>query len=235
MIENKTDHLQYIALESPWITSDQRSIWENLISFAQRHTFPKNSIIIHPGLIIDHLYYLKSGEVKTIAINESGQKKTIWFIHSGCIFGETALINQKPCSYTFQAMTDCEIYCIDKETLYNKILPQHPEAALGLMRALALKVHILSIQVEDWTFNKPLNRVAKLLYLLYQKQSPDCTLDQPIPVTQEELADILGIHRVTVNNVIRQLRKDGILKNEKLILIKDIKKLAQLGDVNYFI
>lgn len=234
MEEIDSHQLEYLALESPWIHIEQKSKWEQILPLAQHRTFPKKSIIIHPGLLINHLYYLKSGEVKTLAINEAGQKKTIWYIQSGCIFGETSLINQKPCSYTFQAMTDCEVYQIDKETLYTKVLPQYPDVALNLIQTLARKVHVLSIQVEDWTFNKPLNRVAKLLYLLYKEREPDSTTDQPLPVTQEELADMLGVHRVTVNNVIRQFRKDGILKNEKFILIQDIEKLKGLGNLNYF-
>ncbi len=220
---------EFALLSLPWINSPDPSPWEDVRELATMRHYRKNETIIRAGQILEHLYYLRTGEIKTVAINDDGQQKTVWFLAAACLFGETPLFNRKPCAYVFQAVTDCEVYLFARETLHE-LFVRNPAAALSLVTTLTLKVHILSCQIEDSIFCKPVGRVAKLIYLLYQtKQKAG---NHSLPVTQEDIAAVLGLHRVTVNQAIRIMKHEEILdiRNHQ-IFVRDIDKLRALASV----
>lgn len=127
------------------------------------------------------------------------------------------------------AETDCEVKILTKDLLLQEVIPKYPELVMSLFTTMSLKIHILSSQVEDLTFNKPIIRVAKLLYQLYQGNNLKYKKGfAVIPINQEDIASILGIHRVTVNQIIRYFKKIQALEdNTHLIIIKEIDKLKE--------
>lgn len=218
---------EFAILSLPWIDAVAPSPWEDVLALAARRTYRKNEFVIKSGQILDHLYYLRNGELKTLAVGSDGQQKTLWFLAAGSVFGETPLFNRKPCAYLFQAVTDCEIYLFPRELL-TELLTNRPSLAQTLITTLTRKVHILSCQIEDSLFCKPVIRVAKLIYLLYQtKQKAG---NESLPVTQEDIAAVLGLHRVTVNQSVRAMKLDGILdiKNHHIV-VKSVEKLQALA------
>ncbi|SDF42779.1 Crp/Fnr family transcriptional regulator [Sporolituus thermophilus] len=223
-------HCNPETLWSPWICCTHARNWEQVFHLSHRRFYKKKELIIQRGQQIDHLYYLKTGRVKTVAWNQDGQQKTIWFIEGSGIFGETPFFNNKSCDYCFLAETDCEIYLFPRDVIFHEIIPHYPDLVVSLLTTLTRKVHILSTQVEYLTFCKPIIRVARLIYLLFQNNKATGNEKPPaLPVTQESLADILGLHRVTVNNVIRQLKNKQILENRPhFIIVKDEQKLHDL-------
>ena len=214
-------------LWSPWLRVDT-VWWEKLFHLGQRCFFKKGSVIIKEGQYIQHLYYLRIGEIKTTVTSAEGLEKTIWYIQEGCVFGETPLFNDKPCVYVFSAILDCEVYLFSRETVIQEIIPKHPEVVLLILSVLTRKVHVLSTQVEDLTFRQPMARVSRHIYLLAYQNGKQVREGSPIPIkiTQQDLANMIGVHRVTVNNVLRKLEDEGVLqRHNNTIVIKDIAKL----------
>ncbi|GAB6179619.1 Crp/Fnr family transcriptional regulator [Desulfotomaculum defluvii] len=211
-------------LGSPWIYTDQQIQWDSVLSKGRVKQVKKKGIIIDEGKLIDCLYYLKNGRVKTVAISPSGHQKIVWYIDSGCIFGETPFFNQKPCDYSFVALTDCEIYVFPKEVVLQEIIAKHPDLTISIIQMLSRKVHILSTQVEDFTFNKPIVRVAKLVYLLHQGHNLTDKKGTPmIPLTQEDIGGVLGMHRVTVNQALKRLKELHALEDHtRHVIVKDL-------------
>lgn len=221
-------------LSSPWIHIDQQLHWDNSAIGSQLKHYKSKEIIIRAGTLVNCLYYLKEGRLKTTAISPSGHQKILWYLETGCIFGETAFFNQKPCDYDFVAVTDCEVLLFPSEVVFQEIIPKNPSLTLSLITMLTRKVHILSTQVEDFTFNKPVVRVAKLVYLLYQenhllnKKKP-----ASLPLKQEDIAELLGLHRVTVNQALRYLKEIKALEDDSHIIVKDAARLKEIfGDKN---
>ncbi len=214
---------ELVFLSSPWIDSALPSPWEDFLGLATRKTFRKNEYLISSGQILEHLYYLRKGEIKTLALNSGGQQKTLWFLAAGSVFGETPLFNRKPCAYFFQALTDCEVYLFKRDTLEG-LFARDPRVAVSLVATLTRKVHVLSCQIEDSLFCKPAVRVAKLIYLLYQSRQK--AGNESLPITQEDIAAVLGLHRVTVNQAIGVMKREDILdiKNHQII-IRSVEKL----------
>ena len=219
-------------LSSPWICSGEDVSWDGVLQFGILKEYRKNEIIIRSGQTLEALAFLKNGVVKTVAPEEGGQEKIIWFIEAGCVLGETPLLNSKPCAYYFQAVEDCQIYWFSKAVLFGVILVKYPEITKSLLSILARKVHVLSTQVEDQVFLKPMPRVAKVIYLFYWKKKETGWKEYPsLPVSQEDIANLLGLHRVTVNQVLQSMKNSGILENNThRIIVKDLDLLKKAAN-----
>ena len=125
---------------------------------------------------------------------------------------------------------ECEIYIFSREVVYKEIIPQQPDITLSIIETLARKVHILSTQVEDFTFSKAIIRIAKVIYFLYERYTAkDQNEHIKRPLTQEIIAEMAGIHRVTVNQILKQFKSQQILEERShSIIIKDLEKLKEI-------
>lgn len=223
---------RYDMLSSPWICAGEAVSWEAVLQHGVLREYRKNEVIIHAGQTLDALGYLKNGLVKTVAPEVSGQEKIIWYIETGCVLGETPLFNNKPCAYYFEAVENCQVYWFSKATVHGVILEKHPEITKFLLSILARKVHVLSTQVEDQVFLRPAVRVAKVIYLFYERKKVTGWKEYPsLPVTQEDIANLLGLHRVTVNQILQNMKSCGILENHThRIIVRDLDLLKKAAN-----
>jgi CRP-like cAMP-binding protein len=88
---------------------------------------------------------------------------------------------------------------------------------------MSKKIQILTGQVKDISYNSPRIRVTKLIYSLSQQYGKDCStgIELTINATYKEIAFLTGLHRVTVTNIMNDLKKEGIItvpKRGKLII-----------------
>ena len=227
-MDNTTNASQDM-LSSPWICTGAGISWEAVLHLGVLREYRKNEIIIQAGQTLEALGFLKSGIAKTVATDASGHEKIIWFMEAGCVLGETPLINEKPCAYYFQAVEKCRVYWFSKAVLYGVILEKYPEITKSLLSIMARKIHVLSTQTEEQAFLKPLVRVAKVIYLFYANKKETGWKEYPsLPVSQEEIANLLGLHRVTVNQALQSLRNSGVLENNThRIIVRDLELLQQ--------
>lgn len=217
-------------LASPWIRIDKNIDWARILANNTVRVCKKGDVIINAGDSIESLYFLRTGRIKTIAVSPGGNQKIMWYIDHDCFFGETPFFNHKACDYIFVADTECEIYIFPREIVQKEILPNHADITLSIIETLARKVHILSTQVEDFTFSKAIIRIAKVIYFFYEGYAlNEKKVPLKIPLTQEIIAEMVGIHRVTVNQVLKQFKSQQILEEHShLIIIKNLEKLKEI-------
>lgn len=115
--------------------------------------------------------------------------------------------------YSIIALTHCQIAAVSSEQVGNAIA-DHPHLMQALWSASLLDEAIL----EEWIVNlgrrEAYGRLAHLLCELHYRASSNADAsDQPInfPLTQQHLADALGLTSVHVNRVLRRLRSEGVL------------------------
>jgi len=227
---NKND-ISLCSSASPWISSSGRE-WEPVLYLANKKEYGKYAIIIDIGDEVNHLYYLKKGQIKMTALSKSGIEQTIWHIDAPNVFGEVPFFHRQPCKFQILATTSCEVYSFNREFVLSE-LANHPQFVNYVLKVLAQKVRILSSRIEDLIFANPVARIAKLLLLLaYQKgaiKGNSCSVE--LPLTHQELANLTGLHRVTVTNALNKLCDNGtVLKNKDNILIKDLNGLRLLTE-----
>ena len=197
------------------------------------HAFLKdNSTILHykpgeliyeDGSLISKLNYINKGTVRYNLTSSAGEVKTVFFTDR--FLALECFLHGQPAQTNAVAIDEVEIYALPAE-LADDAFARKSIRDLAL-KALSIKCRILGWQVDDLSLSKPLGKVCRLLCCYM-------TSDQGhyrIHLTHQELADLTGLHRVTVTNNMSQLRKMKVIDNvqEGEIVVLDWEKLKELG------
>jgi CRP-like cAMP-binding protein len=208
---------------SPWLSQIQ-SPWENVLHLGIKRQFKKNSVVLGNGQGVNDLYYLHDGKIKVVSTTCLGREKPIWYISKGNIFGEVPFLDGGLCYNVFSCLEDCIVYTFSREVFLEQIIPQHPEVIKNVFSIMALKMRNLSAQINDICLNSPKMRVCKMLFFL------NSTNNGILEVSQKELGEVLGIHRVTLNHILNDLKEKGIIepqKCKKRICVLNVEKLLE--------
>ncbi len=217
---------------SPWI-SEQNLIWETALDLGQQNYYQKGSTVLGYGQPVDHLYYLHAGQIKFSKINKNGDEKIVWYIDKGNIFGAAPFFDRRPITnmcHTLTAIEDCEIYTFSRSCFNNEIVAKHPELVSNLIQSMAYKI-FLGVNRGGDLASLP-SRICKvLLYIL--KREGSSTLELPKAcskgISQQELAFILGVHRVTLNNAIGELKRERVIGHisKRKLIVTNVARLLE--------
>jgi CRP-like cAMP-binding protein len=211
--------------------------WENIAHLGFQHIFQKGSQIIGLETPVDGVYYVKEGVVEILLYTSRGPEKVLFYVGSGCIFGEVSCFakggNNEEASV--KARTDCILYFFSRDQLEGTIASQYPHLLIELIRASAYKIRMYGVLLQDSLTGDHFTRVCKMLvYLVRFKgvetaRGPKQVTVRP-DLTQNDIARLLGIHRVTVTKSISRLKEMGILRrfSKKSLEIADFPALLDL-------
>ena len=171
------------------------------------------------GQAADAVYFIEEGLVKLTRTNNTGGRIILTIRGAGHLAGEEAL-TQQPTEYYAEAevLTTAIIYRIPHEVV-TRSLTAHPQFANELISylvkrrtALAEKVELLCLRDVEYRI---LHYLAELTELV--KPSDDGQGYQ-LPITQLELADLIGATRETTSTTLNQLERRGLLKLSRRML-----------------
>ncbi len=126
-------------------------------------------------------------------------------------------------------MTACEIRTLEHDELMGW-LSGRPEVALGLLGQLAARLRRANDVVADLVFSDVPGRVAKALLDLADRfgRTADDGVHVHHDLTQEELAQLVGASRETVNKALADFASRGWLRLEpRSVVIMDVERLAR--------
>jgi len=133
------------------------------------------------------------------------------------------------------ARTSCVLYYFRKETVEGAIAREYPHLLIELAGMLGHIVRMYGIWLQDSLSQDYFVRVCRILVYFVRWKKGSLIQDSEVliqsDVTQNDIAKLLGIHRVTVTKAVRRLKELGILrrftKNE--LDIADFQGLCRLG------
>lgn len=177
---------------------------------------------------------LTRGYVKRYLINKDGTKATQVLYGPGDVFPITlvykVLLSQAiydgPEVYYYEAMTPVELYTIESSTLLGHV-KGHPVLYRGLMHEAGNRLNSTLLGLENVTMRNSYLRVAHQLLHLADRFgiSSKGQTKIALPVTHQDLADMLSLTRETVTTSMKQLRAKKLVITNELIVIPDIDKL----------
>jgi len=177
----------------------------------------------------DALYVVLDGKMKLTRQAADGRENLLSVIGPGEMFGELSLFDPRPRTSTASAVTDAVLAGLKHEALISW-LQQHPEVSLHLLRALAQRLRRANDVTADLVFTDVPGRVAKnLLDLADRFGSKEADgLHVHHDLTQEELAQLVGASRETVNKALADFAARGWLQiSARSVLILDAERLRK--------
>jgi len=191
----------------------------------------KGSVLFAEGDEGDQLYVIAEGKLKLGTSSGDGRENLLSILGPGEMFGELSLFDPGPRTSTATAVTDAKLLSLGQE----KLLPwlaENPKVALQLLARLAQRLRRTNEAVGDLVFSDVPGRVAKALIDLGERfgKKTDEGLFVHHDLTQEELAQLVGASRETVNKALADFAGRNWLKLDgRAVLITDFERLSKRG------
>lgn len=192
-------------------------------------TFRRTEVVFSEGEPGDTLYIITAGKVKIGRKSVDGRDSLITLMGPSDMFGELAIFDPGPRTSTVTALTEVKAVMMSRSVLRSWIADR-PEIAEQLLRVLASRLRRTNDNLSDLIFTDVPGRVAKqLLYLAQRFGSRDGTaLRVDHELTQEEIAQLVGSSRETVNKALSDFAQRGWIRVQgRSILIDNAERLAK--------
>ena len=96
----------------------------------------RGDILFQRGDFGDSLYIVKSGEIELFIKDTTGQKIVLKIARQDSIFGEISMLDSRPRSATATALTECELFALDRDDLLF-LFGKKPDAALNMLASMS--------------------------------------------------------------------------------------------------
>ena len=177
----------------------------------------------------DCLYVVLDGKMKLTRAAADGRENLLSVLGPGEMFGELSLFDPRPRTSTASAVTDAILASLRHDAL-RPWLKERPEVSLHMLRALAQRLRRANDVTADLVFTDVPGRVAKNLLDLADRFGTEEAdgLHVHHDLTQEELAQLVGASRETVNKALADFAARGWLQiSARSVLILDVERLRK--------
>lgn len=175
----------------------------------------------------DKVFLLKSGRVEIYELTPDGKKIIVDVLGPGNVFGDLGI--EEPSEYFVQASTDTFACVMNKQEFFDMV-SQNQQVANVLVRELFSKVVESEKQVAALASDNLLVKVKNLLLRLAKKhgETKNSQVTLTTKFTHEQLADMVGISRPTMTELLNRLEREGIIQRSAKIISFDPQKLGNL-------
>jgi CRP/FNR family transcriptional regulator, cyclic AMP receptor protein len=218
-----------VVRQAPLFAALDDEAAEALRSTMTRVEVPRGEAIFHEGDPGDRLYVIVEGKIKLGRASGDGRENLLAILGPGEMFGELSLFDPGPRNAAGTAVADTVLLGVGSDDL-DEWLRGRPEVARHLLRALARRLRRTNEALADLVFSDVPGRVAKALLDLSERfgRPTDDGLRVAHDLTQEELAQLVGASRETVNKALADFASRGWLRLEaRAVVLLDVDRLRK--------
>jgi CRP/FNR family transcriptional regulator, cyclic AMP receptor protein len=202
---------------------------EELMTGAVRMKIPAGAVTHRPGEPARHLELVISGVVRGFVTAPDGRTMTVRYCRPGALIGAVTLFATRfTMPAAAQALVDAELLKLSPAVV-RRAAARDPRVAQAFLSELSERVLSFIDEIPGNTFATVRQRVARHLLDLAAQRGPgrEVGAEIVVPVSQQELADAVGTVREVVVRVLRELRRDGVVRTERdHIVILDPARLV---------
>jgi CRP/FNR family transcriptional regulator, cyclic AMP receptor protein len=202
---------------------------EEVLTGAVRMKIPAGSVTHREGEPAPHLELVISGVVRGFVTAPDGRTMTVRYCRPGALIGAVSLFATRfimPAAT--QALVDAELLKLSPAVV-RRAVACDARVAQAFLSELSERVVSYVDEIPGSSFATVRQRVARHLLDLAAQRGPghEARAEIVVPVSQQELADAVGTVREVVVRVLRELRRDGVVRTERdHIVILDPARLV---------
>ncbi|HVF19590.1 MAG TPA: Crp/Fnr family transcriptional regulator [Mycobacteriales bacterium] len=221
--------MEDVLRQAPLLAGLSDEDWAALSGRLRRVTVSRGDVVFHEGDPGDSLYVVTGGKLKITLGSSDGRENLLAVLGSGELLGELSLFDALPRTATATALTDSTLASLAAPA-FHEFLDERPKVATILLKVLAGRLRDTNAAMADLIFTDVPGRVAKALLSFADRfgaptdEGPHVTHD----LTQEELAQLVGASRETVNKALSDFAARGWLRLDgKSVVLLEPERLAQ--------
>ena len=177
-----------------------------LLQHASEVSVRRNDVLFTEGDSPDSLFVVLRGRIAMLNTSTDGRESVLALMDRGDLFGEMGMLDDRPRSATARALEPSVLLRLPYEPVID-LLESTPSLLWGVVRLLAGRIRNMDEALADSVFLDVTGRTAKRLLEL-SNGADEFTL----PLTQEELAGMVGASRERVNKAISSFIRLGWLE-----------------------
>jgi CRP-like cAMP-binding protein len=206
------DRRKLLSSVSIFSSLDEKELDVLLEATTMKQLAPKE-VLFRKGDPGNQLYGILSGSLKVMATGSDGKDVMFTLMGPGEVIGEIPLLDNGERSASAVAVERTELLTLHRRELIP-FLESHPRAAIGLASVLASRVRRLSERTEDRQTMPLPGRIAKRLISISEQYGKHPIVGGPVEVRlpQQDLADLVGTSRESVNKQLRSWEEQGIVE-----------------------
>ena len=202
---------------------------DQLCRYAKHSSLKRGATIVSKGDPGNSLIAVISGTVKISVSSPDGRSAILNLIGPGETFGEVAVLDGLARTADATANTNCEIYVIDRRDFLPFVRSQ-PALAMRFIELLCTRLRWTSDQVEEVILQDLPGRLASALLRLTEKHKL-AQGGRTIAVTQQEISEMVGMTRESINKQLRAWATRGWVRLEHgAIVVLNAEMLRELTE-----
>lgn len=191
---------------------------QRIVAMSHERTLVRGDVLFNEGDTSEGLYVVTRGRI-AIANQSFDRRESVYaLMEPGDLFGEMGLLDGLPRSAMARALEPSGVLAIPFEPV-RALLTEKPAILWGVAKMLAGRIRAMDEALADSVFLDVTGRTAKRLLELAEGAD-----EFILPVTQEELAGMVGASRERVNKAIASFIRLGWLEQQDRryrILLRD--------------
>ena len=220
-----------------WFSSLSPSLRHDIMRFSYVKRYKDGGLITTRGDMPEEWVACAKGAVRVSSTSLSGNQITLTYVEPGVWFGDMSLFDGNRRTHDAYAHGDTTTLCVAKAD-FKKILALHVELYEALLRLYARRIRQLYGLVEDLNTLPLRARLAKqLLHLAHTYGKPNtANVDEVrigLQLAQEELAQLLGASRQRVNQELKAMERENMIRIESSgLMVRDRAALLRVSETD---
>ncbi len=178
--------------------------------------YRKNQIIFGEGDPGEALFLLKTGKIKLTKTTPDGREQILAFRSAGEIFAEVVLFDGGAYPATAEIIEDARVGIIRNQDI-ERIILDNVDIAISLLKIMSKRLRHAQTSLKDIALKDVYGRLASTLLKLASEHGLKSEAGTKISLnlTHQDLANMIGTSRESVNRVISEWRKEGVLDAQR--------------------
>jgi CRP/FNR family transcriptional regulator, cyclic AMP receptor protein len=189
------------------LTPEQIAI---MSAHAARKHVDKGYVILHKGEVAESFYVIISGQVKIYVSDDENPDREVILktLKAGDFFGELPMFDQAPRNASVAAMENCHLQVLSYNA-FQRSLEGSPDIARRVMATLAYRVRDADRKIGRLALMDITTRLSRTLMELAIVSNGRRVVGAPI--TQKDLASMVGASREMVNRTLKDFQDSGYI------------------------
>lgn len=197
--------------------------------FSEQH-IGRHEFVFFEGDPPRWVYIVVEGRIKLLKYSEEGRAVILHLLHPGEMFGGVAAFGRRPYPFSAQALVPSRVLRIAGPD-FHEIMTQHPDVSDQVIRELAARLIEAHETMKHLAVERVEQRIAHVLLKLTQQGVEEgagpLTID--IPLTRQDIAEMVGTTVETTIRVFSKWRKAGIVASrDGKVVILDPARLDEI-------
>ena len=175
-------------------------------------SYPAGAVLFVEGQVPRGVYQLCKGRVKLAMTSADGKSIILRIAEAGDLIGLNSAISGQSYELTAETLEPCQVNFLKRES-FLRLMREHPEACVGATEQLSSDYNAACVQIRSLGLSRSASEKIARFLLDWSGRGKETNegVRVNLPLTHEEIAQIVGVSRETVTRTFTELKHRALI------------------------